>query len=147
MVKSTVAVASDHAGFQLKTRLKMELEKFGHQVLDLGTQSEDSVDYPDYGFAVANAINNKEADIGVLVCGTGIGVSIAANRFQGVRAALIHDSLGAKMSRQHNNANVICFGGRVISEDLAKDCLKIFLETKFEGGRHVRRVDKLSYSS
>ena len=125
----------------------MELEKFGHQVLDLGTQSEDSVDYPDYGFAVANAINNKEADIGVLVCGTGIGVSIAANRFQGVRAALIHDSLGAKMSRQHNNANVICFGGRVSSEDLAKDCLKIFLETKFEGGRHVRRVDKLSYSS
>ena len=91
MAKPTVAVASDHAGFQLKTILKAELEKSGHQVIDLGTQSEDSVDYPDYGFAVASAIKNKEADTGVLVCGTGIGVSIAANRHHGIRAALVHD--------------------------------------------------------
>ncbi len=144
MSKMTVAIASDHAGFQLKSLLKAELEKSGYKVTDFGTKSTKAVDYPDFGFAVANAIENREAEAGVLVCGTGIGISIAANRYPGVRAALVHDSLGARMSRQHNDANVICFGGRMIGEDLAKDCMSIFLTTKFEGGRHARRVNKLN---
>ena len=144
MSKPSIAIASDHAGFHLKTILKVHLEKSGYQITDLGTNSEKSVDYPDYGFALAQAIVTKEADAGVLICGTGIGISIAANRYNGIRAALVHDALGARMSRLHNDANVICFGGRMIGEDLAKDCLNTFLETKFEGGRHSRRVNKLN---
>lgn len=128
----------------MKSILKSALEEGGHTVLDLGTNSEDSVDYPDFGYALADALGNKEADLGVLVCGSGIGISIAANRHPEVRAALVHDALGAKMSRLHNDANVICFGGRMIGEEIAKDCLDIFLETEFEGGRHARRVDKLN---
>ena len=144
MAKYTVVIASDHAGFHLKMVLLAELNTLGYLVTDLGTDSEASADYPDFGFAVAHAVNNKEADIGVLICGTGIGISIAANRHPGIRAALVHDSLGARMSRLHNNANVICFGGRMIGEEIAKDCLTTFLETEFEGGRHASRVTKLS---
>ena len=144
MSQRTVAIACDHAGFPMKSILKSVLEEGGHTVLDLGTNSEDSVDYPDFGFALADALGNKEADLGVLVCGSGIGISIAANRHPEVRAALVHDALGAKMSRLHNDANVICFGGRMIGEEIAKDCLNIFLQTEFEGGRHTRRVDKLN---
>jgi len=139
-----IAVACDHAGFALKQDLCRVLEGMGRAVLDLGTNSEDSVDYPDFGYAMAKAIRDGKADLGVLVCGSGIGISIAANRHPEVRAALIHDSLGARMARQHNNANVLCFGGRMIGAETAKDCLKVFLETEFEGGRHARRVDKLS---
>jgi ribose 5-phosphate isomerase B len=139
-----IAIACDHAGFALKTDLLKQIADMGHEVLDLGTNSEDSVDYPDFGFAMAQAIRDGKADLGVLVCGSGIGISMAANRYADVRAALIHDALGARMCRQHNDANVICFGGRMIGAETAKDCLKIFLETDFEGGRHGRRVDKLS---
>ena len=143
MSQLTVAIACDHAGFPIKSILKTELEQSDHQVIDLGTHSQDSVDYPDFGFALASALGKNEADFGVLVCGSGIGISIAANRHPQVRAALVHDALGAKMCRLHNDANVICFGGRMIGEEVAKDCLDIFLRTDFEGGRHARRVNKL----
>tara|TARA_B100002052_G_C15707429_1_gene517939 strand:- start:317 stop:760 length:444 start_codon:yes stop_codon:yes gene_type:complete len=147
MPQQTVAIACDHAGFRMKSVLRAELERAGHQVVDLGTDSEESVDYPDFGFALADALGKNEADAGVLVCGSGIGISIAANRHPKVRAALVHDALGAKMCRLHNDANVICFGGRMIGEEVAKDCLNIFLETTFEGGRHARRVEKLNRSN
>lgn len=144
MNKLGVAVASDHAGYDLKQALKQELEAMGHPVLDLGTEGSESVDYPDFGYAVARALKEGKVARGVLVCGSGVGVSIAANRYREVRAALIHDPLGAQLARQHNDANVICFGGRVIDAEAARECLRIFLETQFEGGRHATRVEKLS---
>ena len=140
----TIVIASDHAGFELKTQLKAQLQEMGYDVEDLGTDGPASVDYPDFGFAMARAIADGKADKGVLVCGSGIGISMAANRHANIRAALIHDALGAKMCRLHNDANVICFGGRMIGADVAKDCLQVFLDTAFEGGRHARRVDKLA---
>ena len=144
MKSRTIAIACDHAGFPLKRAIHKFLVEHGYKINDLGTNSEGSVDYPEFGFAMAKVIDKGLVETGVLVCGSGIGISIAANRNPKVRAALIHDALGARMSRQHNNANVICFGARMISEDVAKDCLGVFLNTKFEGGRHARRVDKLS---
>ena len=143
MSQRAVAIACDHAGFQLKSKLKEQLVTKGIEVIDLGTDSEGSVDYPDFGFAMAKALSDYRAETGVLVCGSGIGISMAANRHPDVRAALVHDALGARMSRLHNDANVICFGGRMIGEEVAMDCLNIFLETDFEGGRHARRVGKL----
>ncbi|MBT7250551.1 MAG: ribose 5-phosphate isomerase B [Rhodospirillaceae bacterium] len=143
MSQRAVAIACDHAGFQLKSKLKEQLVTKGIEVIDLGTDSEDSVDYPDFGFAMAKALSDDRAETGVLVCGSGIGISMAANRHPDVRAALVHDALGARMSRLHNDANVICFGGRMIGEEVAMDCLNIFLETDFEGGRDARRVGKL----
>ncbi len=143
MTQKTVAIASDHGGFEMKTILKEELVARGCAVLDLGTDSPGSVDYPDFAAAVAKAIREGRAQAGVLVCGTGIGISIAANRFPEVRAALVHDAFTARLSRLHNDANVICLGGRTIGIEVAKDCLGIFLDTEFEGGRHARRVDKL----
>jgi len=147
MPTETIAIACDHGGFDLKTLLISDLESAGYEVLDLGTNSDDSVDYPEFGFALANAINEDKASRGVLICGSGIGISIAANRYPNIRAALIHDALGARLCRQHNNANVLCFGGRLIGPDVARDCLDIFLKTEFEGGRHARRVEKLSNPS
>ena len=144
MPQRTIAVASDHAGFELKEVLKSDLIGMGISVIDLGANNEDSVDYPDFADAVSDAFKDGKADTGVLVCGTGIGISIAANRHAGIRAALVHDALGARMARQHNDANVICFGGRMIGGEVARDCLQVFLSTEFEGGRHARRVDKLS---
>jgi ribose 5-phosphate isomerase B len=144
MSSETIAIASDHAGFGLKSELKQELTNLGFDVLDLGADGSESVDYPDFGYAMASAIKDNKASRGVLVCGSGIGISMAANRHSNIRAALIHDSLGAKMSRLHNDANVVVFGGRMIGLDVALDCLQAFLETNFEGGRHARRVDKLS---
>ena len=144
MSSETIAIASDHAGYELKTVLKEDLADMGYAVLDLGAEGPESVDYPDYAYALSAAIGGGRARRGVLVCGSGIGISIAANRHQGIRAALVHDALGAQMARQHNDANVICFGGRMIGPDVARDCLKQFLETGFEGGRHAGRVDKLS---
>jgi ribose 5-phosphate isomerase B len=140
-----VAIACDHAGLAMKLILKSELEEAGHSVIDLGTNNTDPVDYPDFGFAVAKALGEGKVNVGVLVCGSGVGISIAANRHLEVRAALVHDTHSARMARLHNNANVICFGGRVIGEEVARDCLNIFLKTKFEGGRHARRVDKLKH--
>jgi ribose 5-phosphate isomerase B len=140
----TIAIASDHAGYSLKTQLKQDLMDNGYSVLDLGADSLESVDYPDFGYALASAMREGKAKRGVLICGSGIGISMAANRHPDIRAALVHDALGARMSRLHNDANVICFGGRMIGPDVARDCLNVFLKTKFEGGRHKRRVDKLS---
>ncbi|OIQ93117.1 putative sugar phosphate isomerase YwlF [mine drainage metagenome] len=144
MTKDIIALASDHGGLELKTLLKEELIRQGYGVLDLGTDGTASVDYPDYADAMAAALNEGRAARGVLVCGTGIGISIAANRHAHVRAALVHDAFGARLCRQHNDANVIVFGGRTLGVEVAKDCLKIFLETAFEGGRHAARVAKMS---
>lgn len=144
MNADAVAIASDHAGYDLKTLLKQELTSLGCVVVDLGADGGNSVDYPDFGYAMAHALKNGQARRGVLVCGSGIGISIAANRYPDIRAALVHDALGARLARQHNDANVICFGGRMIGAEVASDCLKVFLETAFEGGRHVKRVEKLS---
>ena len=139
-----IAIASDHAGFELKQFLIEELRRLGFAPLDLGTHDRSSVDYPDFADALAAALADGRSARGVLVCGSGIGISIAANRHPDVRAALVHDAFTAKLSRQHNDANVIAFGGRTIGSEVAKDCLKQFLETEFEGGRHARRVAKMS---
>ena len=144
MAGATIAVASDHAGFDLKEILKRDLQEAGHDVLDLGTNSTASVDYPDFGHAMAEAIASGRAGRGVVVCGTGIGISIAANRNPGVRAALAHDVTSARLSREHNDANVLAFGARVIGAEVAREALKVFLKTSFEGGRHGARVAKLS---
>jgi ribose 5-phosphate isomerase B len=139
-----IAIASDHAGFDLKRALKPVLERYTESVIDLGVETADPVDYPDFGYAMAHALNQGRARFGVLICGSGIGISIAANRFPNIRAALVHDSLGARLARKHNDANVVCFGGRIIGADVASDCLDVFLGTEFEGGRHEHRVEKLS---
>lgn len=138
-----VAMASDHAGYELKMYLRAVLSDAGRPIVDLGADGTGSVDYPDFGYAMAHAIREGRAAFGVLICGSGIGISIAANRFPEVRAALVHDALGARMARLHNDANVICFGGRMIGQEVASDCLRLFLDTRFEGGRHARRVEKL----
>lgn len=140
----TVAIAADHAGFELKEVLKMELAGSGYEVLDLGTTGPDSVDYPDFAEALAKTLAEGRASRGVLVCGTGIGISIAANRHRAVRAALCHDGVSARLARSHNDANVLALGARLIGVEVAKDCLRVFLNTPFEGGRHAGRVAKLS---
>lgn len=140
-----LAIASDHAGFVLKQYLKKHFESVPVEWYDLGTYSADSVDYPDYGKKVAEAVANGEAAMGVAICGSGIGISIAANRNPNIRAAVCTDSTMARLTRQHNNANVLCLGERLTGTEVALDILKTFLETKFEGGeRHERRVGKLS---
>jgi ribose 5-phosphate isomerase B len=139
-----VAIASDHAGYPLKTALVPVLEKLGFDVLDLGTTGTQSVDYPDFADALAAAFRAGKARQGVLICGTGIGISIAANRHPELRAALCHDGLTARLARQHNDANVLCLGARVIGSASAEDCVETFFATAFEGGRHARRVAKLS---
>ena len=144
MPGGAIAVASDHAGFDLKEILKRDLQEAGHDVLDLGTNSTRSVDYPDFGKAMADAIASGKAGRGVLVCGTGIGISIAANRNPKVRAAVVHDVTSARLSREHNDANVVAFGQRLIGTEVAREALKVFMNTKWEGGRHSGRVAKLS---
>lgn len=144
MPGGAIAVASDHAGFDLKEILKRDLQAAGHDVLDLGTNTTQSVDYPDFGMAMADAVASGRAAKGVVVCGTGIGISIAANRNPKVRAALVHDVTSARLSRQHNDANVVAFGQRLIGTETAREALKVFLDTRFEGGRHAGRVAKLS---
>ena len=142
----TVAIASDHAGFTLKQTLRQDLEDMGFTVLDLGTNDETSVDYPDFGRALADAVAAGQAKAGVAVCGTGIGISIAANRVPSVRAALVHNEITAAMAREHNDANIMAVGARVIDADTARACLKTFFATPFGGGRHVPRVAKLGAS-
>jgi ribose 5-phosphate isomerase B len=142
---ATVAVAADHGGYELKTVLLPELKALGFEVLDLGTHSLDSVDYPNFANALAAALADGRAQRGVLICGTGIGMSIAANRHRHIRCALAHDATTARLARQHNDANVLALGGRVIGPEVAKDCIAAFLTTAFEsGGRHTRRVALLS---
>jgi len=138
-----IAIASDHAGFELKAMLADWLRMQGHDVADLGPADTASVDYPDYGYALAATVASGDADKGVAVCGSGIGISIAVNRNPGARCALVSDSLSARLAREHNDANVIAFGARMIGPDLAKDALSIFLATPFGGDRHARRVAKL----
>lgn len=144
MASETIAIASDHAGFELKEMLKAELDGMGLTALDLGTDGLRSVDYPDFAESLAAALREGRADRGILVCGTGIGISIAANRHRNLRAALCHDSVSARLARQHNDANVLVLGARLIGVEVAKDCLAVFLNTPFEGGRHLRRVEKLA---
>jgi ribose 5-phosphate isomerase B len=144
MPPETIAIASDHAGVDLKSILKEDLAALGFEVLDLGTQDEQSVDYPDMADALADAIDGQRVSRGVAICGSGIGISMAANRHRHVRAALCHDTLSAKLAREHNDANVLAMGARLIGTETARDCLRTFLNTPFEGGRHQRRVDKMS---
>jgi ribose 5-phosphate isomerase B len=144
MPGGAIAVASDHAGFDLKELLKRDLQEAGYAVLDLGTNSTASVDYPDFGKAMGDAIASGKAEKGVLVCGSGIGISIAANRNPMVRAVLAHDATSARLSREHNDANVVAFGQRMTGIEVAREALKVFLDTPFEGGRHAGRVAKLS---
>lgn len=143
MSEETIAIASDHAGFELKGGVKTELEAMGHKVLDLGTHGPESVDYPVFADALAEALRDGRAARGVLVCGTGIGISIAANRHRHVRAALCHDSASARLARAHNDANVLALGARLIGVETARDCVHVFFTTAFEGGRHARRVARL----
>lgn len=143
MLPKKIALAADHAGFALKAQLCEELVEQGYETIDLGTDNEESVDYPDFGRALGEAIAAGSADCGVLVCGTGIGISIAANRVAGVRAAVCHDVTTARLARLHNDANVLAIGSRIIGSEVARDCLQAFLETEFEGGRHSRRTGKL----
>ena len=139
-----IAIASDHAGYPLKAVLADDLRAAGHELLDLGAHdATTSVDYPDFGRACAEKVASGEAEFGVIVCGSGIGISIAANRVPGARCALIHDNLSARLSRQHNDANMISFGARLTGSETARDALRAFLETPFEGGRHAARRDKL----
>lgn len=140
---NTVAVGNDHAGVALKQALLPVLTDAGFTVLDLGTNSNDSVDYPDYGAAVANTVTQGKARFGLAICGSGIGISIAANRVPGARAALCHSGLSAALARQHNDANILVLGARLIGEAEAKECVARFLSTPFEGGRHAGRVEKL----
>ncbi len=143
MSDETIALASDHAGFALKAALVEMLRAGGHDVLDLGTGSEASVDYPDYGRAIGEAVAGGRATRGIAVCGSGIGISIAANRVPGARAALCTSGLMARLARLHNDANILALGSRIIGIEVARDCLHEFLNTAFEGGRHAGRVAKL----
>ncbi len=136
-----IAIGSDHGGFVLKTRIRGLLISLGHEVTDVGCFSEEAVDYPVQAKEVTQMISRGEADRGILICGTGIGMSIVANRVPGIRAALCHEIFTATMSRKHNDANVLCMGGRVIGPSLAEEMVRVWLETGFEGGRHQRRLD------
>lgn len=142
-----IAIASDHAAFELKFALAEHMRSLGHEVLDLGPQGADPVDYPDYGYAIAEAIASGRASRGVAICGSGIGISIAVNRHPAARAALVSEPLSARLAREHNDANVIAMGARLIGIAMAKECLDAFLNTEFGGDRHRRRVEKLSNPS
>ena len=143
--EKTIAFGSDHAGFQLKELLKSKAQEWGYAVIDCGTHSKDSVDYPDYVAPVAKEV--LAGAKGVLVCGSGIGISIAANRIHGIRAALCADHHWAKLAREHNDANILALGQRLINSDEAIECLRVFLSTDFEGGRHIRRIEKIDQIS
>ena len=138
-----IGIGSDHGGFELKEYIKEYLKQEGIEYVDYGTNSTESVDYPDFGKKVAEAVVSKEVDRGIVICGTGIGISISANKVSGIRCALCGDTFSARMSRAHNNANVLALGGRVTGVGLALDIVKEFLEGEFEGGRHARRVNKI----
>ncbi len=142
-----VAIASDHAAVALKASLAEHLRGRGREVIDLGPAPEESVDYPDYGYRLAEAVAAGAADIGVALCGSGIGISISVNRDPRCRAALVSEPLSAGLARAHTDANVLCMGARIVGSDMAKACLDAFLDTPFAGGRHQRRVDKLSFPS
>jgi ribose 5-phosphate isomerase B len=138
-----IAVGSDHRGVAAKQRVIAVLEKLGHQIINFGTDAANSVDYPDFAFKVAEAVGKGEAERGVLICGTGLGMCMAANKVKGVRAASCHDSITAELSRSHNDANVLCLSGDLLGEELIDRMVKIWLQTPFDGGRHARRIEKI----
>ena len=139
-----ISLGSDHGGFELKLQIAVFLRQLGHEVLDAGCDAQQSVDYPDFAGRVCELVRTGQCERGILICGTGIGMSIAANRYREIRAALCHEGFTARMSREHNNANVLCLGARVIGPALALDIVGQWLETEFAGGRHQRRLDMLS---
>ena len=139
-----IAIASDHAGRELKDDLIEYLASIGYEAVDMGVNSDKSVDYPDYGIPLAEKVANGEIARGILVCGTGIGMSILANKFKGVRAALVNDVYTARMAKEHNDANILVIGGRVVGKGIARAILKTWIEAVFEGGRHQRRLDKIA---
>lgn len=139
-----IAVASDHGAFELKQLIVKKLKEKGYEPEDMGVDNEESVDYPDYASKVATAVSNGEVERGILLCGTGIGMSIAANKFPNVRAALVHDHFTATMSKKHNNANILVIGGRITSVETAYEILTTWLDTQYEGGRHDGRLEKIA---
>ena len=143
MERLDIAIASDHAGVEMKLHLVKFLLKRGHNVIDMGVRRKVRVDYPDYGKKVAKAVAEGEVPLGILICGSGIGMSITANRYKGVRAALVHDHYTARMAKAHNNANILCLGARVIAKELAEELVEVWLATEFEGGRHTQRLEKI----
>lgn len=138
-----LVIGNDHAGVEFKKKLVKALEEKGHEVINVGTDSLESVDYPDIAVLVGEKVLDGEAKFGILICGTGIGISIAANKIKGIRAALVHNEFTAKLARLHNDANVIALGARVIGDELGLACVETFINTEFEGGRHARRVGKI----
>ena len=138
-----IAIGSDHRGFDTKQRLKSLLQQMGHEIFDMGPDSSASVDYPDFAFQVARAVGEGRVERGILVCGTGIGMCIAANKVRNVRAAPCHDQITAEMSRRHNDANVLCLSADLLGDELIGRMVRTWLETEFEGGRHARRVEKI----
>ena len=143
-VRPRIAIGSDHAGFPVKETIRKYLEEAGYVVDDQVTSSEESVDYPDYGRAVGERVASKEADLGIAVCGSSIGISIAANKVPGIRAALAHDVMTARLAREHNDANVLALGGRIVTPEAAVEMVQTFLTTVYLGGRHQRRLDKIA---
>lgn len=139
----TIAIANDHAGLELKNTIKEILQSKGYKVLDVGVNTTSSVDYPDFGIAAADKVAKGEADLAIIICGTGIGISIAANRNPKIRAALCHNELTARMAREHNDANILALGARVIDKKTAQICVETFIKTEFKEGRHKIRVEKL----
>ena len=139
-----IGIGSDHGGYELKGHIIAFLEEENIDYIDYGTNSNESVDYPDYGRKVGEAIVAGEVERGIVICGTGIGISIAANKVKGIRCALCGDTYSARMSMEHNNSNALALGGRVLGRDLAKEIVSVWLKSEFEGGRHARRVDKIS---
>jgi ribose 5-phosphate isomerase B len=139
-----IVLAADHAAIELKTAVAEHLRAGGHAVTDLGCHTGESVDYPDYAVKACGAVTAGQADVGVLLCGSGIGMAIAANKVAGIRAALLHEPYSAKMSRVHNDANVVCFGARVTGPEVVKACLDAYLGASFGGGNHTRRVEKIN---
>lgn len=138
-----IAIGSDHAGYELKEHIKNVLTGMGYEVLDVGTDSEASVDYPYFGFEVAKFVSEKKVDGGILFCGTGIGMSVVANKVKGIRAALVTDLFTAIQSRRHNDANILVLGGRILGKGIAEEIVKTWLETPFDGGRHEKRIQKI----
>jgi len=140
-------IATDHAGYALKAYVKDFVTELGHEIIDLGPDSADRVDYPDFAKKCADAVIAEEGSFGILICGTGIGISISANKVAGIRAALCHDTYTATLTRQHNDANILCFGERVVGKGVIEDMIKAFINTEFEGGRHAGRVAKIEACS
>jgi ribose 5-phosphate isomerase B len=144
MLAMRIALSADHAGFDLKDQLAAWLAEAGHEIIDLGTNSSDSVDYPDFGARLGEALASGRAERGIAVCGSGIGIAIAANRNPGCRCAQVNEPLSARLARSHNDANAIALGSRLIGPEMARACVEAFLSNEFEGGRHQRRVDMLN---